>query len=63
MSRPVGHRRQALADIVQQAGPAHRQRLPVFGALTQHAEYVRAGVDFRVMGGWLRYAEQGVDFR
>ncbi len=63
MPWPLLGRRQALADIVQQAGPAHAQRLLVLGTLLQHAEYVHAGVDLRVVRGWLRHAEQGVDLR
>ena len=63
MPGPLAPGRQAFADIVQQAGPAHGQGLLVFGALAQDTEYVQAGIDFRVMGGRLGHAEQRIDFR
>ncbi|MNC46684.1 hypothetical protein D3C75_957110 [compost metagenome] len=54
---------QPLAQIVQQARPAHGQRLVVLGALAQGHQHVLAGVDLRVMQGRLRYAEQRLYLR
>ena len=48
---------------MQQAGPAHGQRLGVGGALLQNHQHMHAAVDLRVMQGGLRHAEQRIDFR
>ena len=42
--------RQSFAQVMQQAGPAHGQRLFVQRRLLQHAQGMHARVDFRVMG-------------
>ena len=60
---PFGRRRTALAQVMQQAGPAHAQRLLMPGALLQHHQAVHAGVHLGVMGCRLRDAEQGIEFR
>ena len=60
---PFGRRRTALAQVMQQAGPAHAQRLFMPGALLQHHQAVHAGVHLGVMGCRLRDAEQGIEFR
>ncbi|MNZ75431.1 hypothetical protein D3C78_939080 [compost metagenome] len=61
--RPFLAARAALAEVVHQAGPAHRQRLVVFRALAQYVEDVHAGIHFRMVRSRLRYAEQRIDFR
>ncbi len=61
--RQLIHRCQALAQVVQQAGPAHAQRLLVQGSLFQHAQGVHAGVNFRVVSCGLRHAEQRIHLR
>ena len=63
MPRPLGGRRRALAEVVDQCreadlGVAAQQR-----RLIQHHERVHAGVDLRVPLRRLRYAEQRVDLR
>ena len=60
---PVLRARQPLAKVMQQAGPAGRQRQLVSGGDLQYLQDVDAGVDFRVMRFRLRHAKQGVDFR
>ena len=62
VARPFFLRRQAFAQVMQQAGPAHGEWLLVACGLFQRAQCVRARVDFRMMGLWLRHAEQGIDF-
>ncbi|MOA20019.1 hypothetical protein D3C78_1404350 [compost metagenome] len=62
VSRPFFLWRQALAQVVQQARPAHGQWLFMYCGLLQHAQGMCACIDFRVVGGWLRYAKQRVDF-
>ncbi|MNE05856.1 hypothetical protein D3C80_984300 [compost metagenome] len=61
--RPFLRVGQPLAQVVQQAGPAHGQRLVVLGALAQGHQHVLAGVDLRVMQGRLRHAEQRLHLR
>ncbi|MNI31158.1 hypothetical protein D3C73_850330 [compost metagenome] len=63
MPGPFFFRCQAFAEVVQQAGPAHGQRLFVQRGLFQHAQGMYACVDFRMVGLRLRYAEQCVDLR
>ncbi|MOA07968.1 hypothetical protein D3C78_1277000 [compost metagenome] len=63
MAGPVLRVGQPLAQVVQQARPAHGQRLVVLGALAQGHQHVLAGVDLRVMQGRLRYAEQRLYLR
>ncbi|MNR11143.1 hypothetical protein D3C85_1274310 [compost metagenome] len=60
---PFIFRRQPFAQVMQQAGPAHGQRLFVLRGLFQHAQGMHARIDFRVMSLRLRHAEQSVDFR
>jgi len=62
MLRQLIHRCQALAQVMQQAGPAYGQWLFMQGSLFQHAEGVHAGVYFRVMDLGLRHAKQCIDF-
>ncbi|MNV94757.1 hypothetical protein D3C71_1895820 [compost metagenome] len=63
MPRPFVLWRQALAQVVQQARPAHGQRLLVQGCLLQNAQGVRASIDFRVVDRGLRNTKQRVDLR
>ena len=57
MPRPLILGRQAFTDVMQQAGPAHVQRLVVLRALVQHPEHMHAGIDFRVVCLRLRHTE------
>jgi CheY-like chemotaxis protein len=57
----IARRRAALAQVVAQAGPAHRQRRPSRAAsAVQHQHQVHAGVDLGVVLGPLRHAPQAV---
>ena len=56
-------RRGALAQIVPQAGKAHREWGAQLTAHVQHHHQVHAGVDFGVVLGALRHAPQAVHFR
>ncbi len=57
MAGPVRFAGESLAQVVQQAGPAYAERLPVAGALLQYRQDMDAGIDFRMVGRRLRYAE------
>ncbi|MNV57035.1 hypothetical protein D3C71_1493470 [compost metagenome] len=52
---------QAFANVMQQTGPAHGQRLLVCGGLFKNAQGMEAAVDFRVVGFRLRHAEQRIN--
>ena len=54
-------RRVGLAEVVQQAGPAHRQRLAARGGGVDDQQHVLAGVDLGVVLRGLRHAEQAVE--
>lgn len=54
--------RVALAEVVQQAGPAHRERLARGGGVVDHHQHVLAGVDLGVVLLGLGHAEQAVEF-
>ena len=47
---------------MQQAGPAGRERELIACGDLQHLQDMLSGIDFRMMGFWLRNAKQGVDF-
>jgi hypothetical protein len=53
-------RRGALAQVVRQAGEAHRQRRLQARAHVQHHHQVHAGVDLGVVVGALRHAPQAI---
>jgi pimeloyl-ACP methyl ester carboxylesterase len=58
---PFGARRGALAEVVAQAGEAHRQRCAGRRCRVEHLHDVHAGVDLGVVLGRLRHAPQAVD--
>ena len=60
VARPLRARRRALAQVVHQAGPAHRQRSLQPRRLLQHQHLVYPGVDLGVVGLGLRHAPQTV---
>ena len=61
VARPLVGRRRSLAQIVHQAGPAHRQRRGQVRCGVQHQQQVRAGVDLGVVLGALWHAPEPVD--
>ena len=63
MAWPMLGRRQTLAQIMAEAGIAYGQRRALRCALIQHHQQMGAGVDFGVMQGGLRHAEQALELR
>ena len=60
VARPLGAGRRALAEVVHQAGPAHRKGGLQARALLEHQQLVLTGVDLGVVGLGLRHAPQAV---
>ena len=54
---------QRLAEIVGQCGKAAGQRQPVGSRLVDDHQGVDTGIDFRVVVGPLRHAEERIDLR